>query len=129
VGENQGVRHILLADDDPLFLASMAKALRQGGYLVTEVGHFTAALAALEDATNKPDMLVTDVVMPGSVNGVALSRMARLRCPGMPTVYVTGYSVPDMHQTDFGPFLRKPISATDLIAAIEAEFAKHAAAP
>jgi CheY-like chemotaxis protein len=120
------MRHILLVDDDPVFLAAMAKALGLGGYRVTTADHVAPALAVLEDAENKPDALVTDLVMPQSVHGVALSRMARLRHRAIPTVYLTGYDLPDIDEQLDGPLLRKPVEPEQLIAAIEAEVARRA---
>jgi CheY-like chemotaxis protein len=120
----QPSRHILFVDDDPVFLSSMAEALRREGYRVTPAGHFNPALTALEDATDKPDVLVTDIVMPGSVNGVALARMARLRHHKISAVYMSGYDIPGVDREAFGPVLRKPMEPAELIAAIEAEFAR-----
>ena len=51
------------------------------------------ALEVLE-AERPIDLLITDIVMPGSVNGIALSRMARLRRRDLKVVYLTGYNVP-----------------------------------
>jgi CheY-like chemotaxis protein len=118
-------RHILLVDDDPIFLASMADALRFSGYRVTTAEHFSTALNTVEGA-EKPDVLVTDLVMPRSVNGLALGRMVRLRHPRVATVFLTGYNVPALEQEAFGPELRKPVEPAQLIAAIEAECARRA---
>lgn len=104
----------------------MAKALRQSRYRVTTAEHFTAALNVLE-STDKPDILVTDLVMPRSVNGVALSRMARLRHPKVATVFISGHDVPGIEAEKFGSLLRKPIKPSQLIGAVEAEFARRAA--
>src|ERR1700744_3922607 len=87
-------RHVLLVDDAGVFLAAMAKVLRQAGYRVTAAEHFSAAISALEDVDNKPDLLVTDIAMPHGVNGVALGRMARIRPQAMPIVSLTGYDFP-----------------------------------
>src|SRR5579872_3214860 len=119
-------RHILLVDDDPIFLVAMAEALRQSRYRVTTAEHFNEALNVLE-SDDKPDILVADIVMPRSINGVALARMARLRHPKVATVFITGYVVPELEQMSFGPLLRKPIEPAQLIAAIEAEHARRAA--
>ena len=118
-------RHVLIVDDDASFLAAMAAALRQAGYRVTTAEHFSTALNALDDRDNAPDMLVTDVVMPSSINGIALGRMAHMRYRDMPVVYVTGFDLPVNDQAGLGPLLRKPIAAEQLIEAIEAEFSKR----
>lgn len=118
-------RHILLVDDDPLFLASMTQALRQNRYRVTTAEHFAAALDLLESA-DEPSILVADLVIPRSINGVLLARMARLRQPSIATIFVTGYRMPDMEQMALGPVLQKPVEPAELIATIEAECARRA---
>lgn len=119
-------RHILLVDDDLMFLSAMADGLRKAGYRITEARHFSTALEALENADDKPDALVVDIVMPDSVNGIALGRMARLRNRAIPIIYLTGYDVPGVQDLASGPLLRKPLEPERLMAAIEAEFAKLA---
>jgi CheY-like chemotaxis protein len=73
-------QHVLIVDDDPVFLSAMVRVLRRAGYRVTTAVHFDPALTLLEGA-DKPNVLVTDIMMPQSINGVALARMARLRHP------------------------------------------------
>lgn len=118
-------RHILLVDDDPVFLSSIAEALQQSRYRVTTAEHFAPALDLLE-STDKPDILVADIVMPHSINGVALARMARLRHPSIATIFITDHYLPELEQMAIGPVLRKPVDPAQLIAAIEAERARRA---
>jgi CheY-like chemotaxis protein len=109
-------RHILLADDDLVFLTGIADLLRHGGYRVTEARHFTTALSALDNADDRPDILVTDIVMPRSINGVALGRMARMRYPHLPVIYLTAYDVGRaVDQETSGTIIRKPIEAAKLL--------------
>jgi two-component system cell cycle sensor histidine kinase/response regulator CckA len=118
-------RHILVVGDDPIFLAAMTETLRQSRYRVTTAEHFDAALNLLE-SPDKPDILVTDIVMPRSINGVVLARMARLRHPKLAAVFITGHRMIELEQMTFGPVLRKPIEPAQLIAAMEAEHARRA---
>jgi hypothetical protein len=62
--------------------------------------------------------------MPGSVNGVALARMARMRHPETPVMDMTAYHIPGVEKEAFSPLLRKPMEPLQLIAAIEEEFAR-----
>lgn len=103
----------------------MGEALRQGRYRVTTAEHFNVALDLLE-SNDKPDILVTDIVMPRSINGVALARMARLRHPSVAAIFLTGFNVPELELMAFGPMLRKPVEPAQLIGAIEAEIARRA---
>lgn len=65
--------HALLVDDDPVFLLATAEMLRRAGFRVQTADHFNPALSILE-GTDSPDVLVTDIVMPSSINGIALAR-------------------------------------------------------
>jgi hypothetical protein len=52
------------------------------------------------------------------VNGLALSRMARMRRLGLPVIYISGYDIPGFEHEALGTLLRKPISDELLLAEI-----------
>ncbi|MEJ0020112.1 MAG: response regulator [Acetobacteraceae bacterium] len=100
--------HILVVDDDATFGEVLCRVLRSDGYQARLAGEFRSALEILE--SDQPvDLLLVDIVMPDSVNGVALSRMARLRRRNLKVVYITGYSIPGAEREALGPILRKPV--------------------
>ena len=74
-------------------------------------------LQALE-STDNVDLLITDIVFPGGVNGIALARMARLRRPGLPVIYMTGYDFPGLPEQAVGLVLHKPIDDKMLLDAV-----------
>lgn len=115
VGERQrDVIHILVVDDDPLYREAMGQVLQREGYTVSLTADFRGALEILE--TERPvDLMLVDIVMPDRVNGVALSRMARLRRKDLKVIYVTGYSIPGVDREALGPILRKPVDDGVLI--------------
>jgi two-component system, OmpR family, response regulator len=110
--------HILLVDDDQTFGESMGKLLRGHGFDVSLAFDFREALSVLE-RERQVDMLLVDVVMPSSVNGIALSRMARLRQRDLKVIYVTGYDIPGIETEALGPILKKPIDGSELICDVE----------
>jgi len=110
--------HILLVDDDEVACMALGQILRKAGFDVTSAMGFQSALEVLE-AERPVDLLVTDLVMPAGINGIALSRMARLRRHNLKVVYVTGYEVPGAAREALGPILRKPIDEALLIEQIE----------
>jgi CheY-like chemotaxis protein len=61
--------------------------------------------------------------MPSGVNGIALSRMARLRRHDLKVVYLTGYNIPGVEREALGPILKKPIDDATLIREVEAALA------
>lgn len=105
---------ILLVDDDEIFRHAAARCLENGGLDVTVAPDYREALPILESDV-PVDVLVTDVVMPDRVNGLALARMARLRRPSLKIIYVTGYDIPQITDEALGPVLLKPIDNERLL--------------
>jgi len=83
-------RPILLVDDDPSVRDTTAELLRTLGYAVIQAGGGRAALDCLRSAPEIA-LLLTDVVMP-DMNGPALAEAARAMRPGLPVVFMSGYS-------------------------------------
>jgi CheY-like chemotaxis protein len=106
--------HILVVDDDPTFGEAVCQVLRGNGYGVTLATNFSPVLEIL-DSGQPVDLLLIDIVMPDSVNGIALSRMARLRRRGLKVIYLTGYDLPGIDHDPLGPILRKPVDNQVLI--------------
>ncbi|MGG5811861.1 response regulator [Falsiroseomonas sp. CW058] len=108
-------------DDEPAVRAVLAGGLALHGHQVTEAGGAGEALALLE-AGERPEVLVTDLAMPGEMDGLALIRAVRDRLPGLPAILITGHAG-DAAQGALaavageGPFavLRKPVGI-DMVA-------------
>jgi CheY-like chemotaxis protein len=108
---------ILVVDDDPAFGDATARVLRAAGFEVFLAPDHRLALEDLE-STRPIDLLITDIVMPDRVNGVALSRMARMRRPELKVIYLTAYDIPGVEDEAAGPVLRKPIDEDRLVAEV-----------
>ena len=108
---------ILVVDDDPAFGDSTARVLRAAGFEVFLAADHRLALEDLE-STRPIDLLITDIVMPDRVNGIALSRMARMRRPELKVIYLTAYDIPGVEDEAAGPVLRKPIDEDRLVAEV-----------
>jgi CheY-like chemotaxis protein len=108
---------ILVVDDDPAFGDSTARVLRAAGFEVFLAPDHRLALEDLE-STRPIDLLITDIVMPDHVNGIALSRMARMRRPELKIIYLTGYDIPGLEDEAVGLVLSKPIDDEQLIAEV-----------
>jgi len=67
------------------------ETLEAFGYTVVAVADGAAALAAL-DAHPQIDLLLTDVILPGSMDGRAIAREACARRPVLDVVYMSGYA-------------------------------------
>jgi CheY-like chemotaxis protein len=66
--------------------------LKSLGYEVTGAGDGTTGLAAFAAAAAPFDLLLTDVVVPGPMNGKALADEVQRRWPGTKLVFMSGYS-------------------------------------
>jgi CheY-like chemotaxis protein len=111
-----------VVDDDLAFGDATAKMLRAAGFDVCVAPDHRLALEDLE-STRRIDLLITDIVMPEHVNGVALSRMAQMRRPGLKVIYLTAYDIPGVEDEANGPVLRKPIDDEHLIAKVRSVLA------
>ncbi len=80
---------IWIADDDDSIRFVLATALRDAGYRVRDFAAGDAVLAAL--ATARPDILLTDVRMPGD-DGLALLRQWRQTEPAIPVIVMSAYT-------------------------------------
>jgi CheY-like chemotaxis protein len=106
--------HILVVEDDPACREALGRVLQREGYDVSLTADFRGALEILE--SDQPiALMLSDIVMPDRVNGIALSRMARLRRRDIKVVYMTGYNIPGIDREALGPILRKPIDDQVLI--------------
>jgi PAS domain S-box-containing protein len=87
-----GTERVLVVEDEPQVRASVVRQLRSLGYAVSETADGAAAIAAFETAPLPYDLLLTDVVMPGPLNGRALADEVRRRWPAAKIVFVSGYA-------------------------------------
>jgi two-component system NtrC family sensor kinase len=114
-----GHGHILLVEDN-LDIAEVTRAsLEEIGFRVTHVAEARGALAALESGAAF-DLIFSDIVMPGDLNGVDLARIVRSQHPSLPVLLATGYSAVAQAAMDEGfTILRKPYGTVELNATIE----------
>jgi len=113
-GADAGKCRILVVEDDRTFGETLCQVLDREGYHATLATDFQAALEILE-AEQPLDLMLVDIVMPDGVNGIALSRMARLRRRDLKVVYITGYNIPGVDREALGPILQKPVDNQLLI--------------
>ncbi|RZL48174.1 MAG: response regulator [Variovorax sp.] len=82
-------RRIVVIDDDAGVRDVIVQGLRDEGYLVSEAADGESGLQRIEDFS--PALAVIDFLMPG-LNGAEVARIAQARHPGLPIVFVSGYS-------------------------------------
>ncbi len=82
---------VLVVDDEPVVRMLVIDALQELGYAAIEAGDGGAGLRHIE-AQGRIDLLVTDVGLPGGMNGRQLADLARLRRPGLKVLFITGFA-------------------------------------
>jgi two-component system, cell cycle sensor histidine kinase and response regulator CckA len=113
----RGEETILIVEDEESLRSVTQKFLSDKGYQVVVAEDFQKALEASENNPRHIDLLMTDVVLPGSSGPKLADRLATSR-PEMKVLFVSGYTADalvhgDLHRTDFA-FLSKPFSLNTL---------------
>jgi CheY-like chemotaxis protein len=103
---------VLVVEDNPDVSVVSASMLKQLGYVVHTVPNADAALNAL--AKDNIDLVVSDIVMAGEIDGMALARLLRTRKPDLPVLLVTGYSEAASEAGSEFTVLYKPFQLADL---------------
>jgi CheY-like chemotaxis protein len=108
-----GAAEVLLVDDNEAVRATAAAYLRDGGFAVLEAGDAAGALRILE--ANAVKAVVTDIVMPGEMDGTGLADTIRTMRPGLPVLLVSGFSerAAEAHARGF-QVISKPYGLPDL---------------
>ena len=117
-----GKRKILIVDDEPA-LAELVRAwARNAGHTAVLAGSADDALTIL--AAKSFDIMLTDIMMPGSLDGIGLAEKTSILYPAMKAVLMSGYSKETAtHRADIPwPLLVKPFHKDDFYAAVEAAY-------
>jgi DNA-binding response OmpR family regulator len=114
----------LLVEDEGPVRELARQVLTRHGYRVIEAADGAAALRGWEENSGQVDLLFSDVVMPGELNGKALALCLTQRKPGLPVLLTSGYSA-DLLGEDVASLwrdtlLRKPYHPRQLLASIRA---------
>lgn len=123
---------VAIVDDDASVRVSLRRLCVVFGLSATAYASGGELLAALDSGAPRIDCLLLDAQMPG-MNGLELRRHLVARGERIPTIVITAGDVPEGLAQDADPdivgYLRKPFSATDLLAVIEQALGARAPAP
>jgi len=109
---------VLLIEDNPEVASASAGLLEQLGYTVRWAPNAEAALKEIEK--DGIDLVFSDIVMPGRLDGLGLARLIKKKHPGLPILLATGYSEAAHNADKDFPILRKPYQVHELSKAITA---------
>jgi len=116
VSEMAGTGTVLLVEDNPDVASVSSSLLEQLGYTVRRVSDAEAALREIE--RDGVDLVFSDIVMPGKIDGLSLARRLRQIRPDLPILLATGYSDAAADVRGDFPILRKPYEIHQLSQAI-----------
>ncbi len=120
----QGSATILVVEDNVAVGEVSAMLLEQLGYTVKQVDRPAAALEML--ARNEDiDLVFSDIVMPGDMDGLTLAREVRDRYPSLPVILATGYSSAAERAGMEFPIIRKPYDHNTLGLAVKMALASE----
>jgi CheY-like chemotaxis protein len=119
-GANTG-EVILVVEDEEAVRSMTARLLESQGYQVVVAGDGAEALAAIRQRAGRLDLVVTDVAMP-VMNGRELAEQLRRLRPGLPVLFMSGYTDDEMVRRGLiepsQPFLSKPFTPDILAGAV-----------
>jgi CheY-like chemotaxis protein len=129
LGQLRGTESVLAVDDSHELRALIGQQMRSLGYRVTLAASGDEALTILEEDAGRFDILVSDIMMPGKLDGLALARMARVRWPELRVLLVSGYAGTGALEDEAAafPLLRKPYRKMQLAQSVRLALAGRGA--
>lgn len=111
---------VLAVDDNPDILELVGEYLRNNSYHVDTAKSAAEALGIIRGG-NVPQVLVSDIVMPGTIDGVELAKIVRRTYPNVGIILMTGWSLDQDHEFTC---LTKPFRLPELTERITAFLAR-----
>jgi len=108
---------VLVVEDDPLIREFVVEALREEGFDVIQAAEGEEALEWCR--RQSADVLVTDVRLPGKVDGWQIAERCREHHPELPVIYATGFSPVTPRPVPGGVFLQKPFHPDEIVNAVK----------
>jgi PAS domain S-box-containing protein len=112
---------VLVVEDEPAVRQLVRRSLEAVGLTVLEAENGQQALEVVSTRRERPRLVLTDVIMPG-LNGRELSERLATTQPGLPVLFMSGYTGDDVHARSLLPeqaaFIQKPFGPEELVAKV-----------
>jgi PAS domain S-box-containing protein len=115
-GSSKSLGRVLIVEDDTFVAELAADMLGELGFESMVVHSAKEALERMAGG-DRPELVFTDIVMPGGLTGIELARKLRQRFPELPILLTTGYSE-QVAATQGFPVLQKPYELHSLASAV-----------
>jgi DNA-binding NtrC family response regulator len=117
-------KRILLVEDELLIRLLVGDELRNAGYDVIEAANANEALTVLRSLV-RVDLIISDVRMPGSLDGLGLLAIVRETFPTLPVIITSGHLESRLPIADGAArFLAKPFAMDAVVSAVQMELAR-----
>ncbi len=114
-------KHILVVEDDEVYLSAISAILSHEGFRVSEASDGESALKMLTENSETADLLITDIRMPG-MNGITLIKAVREYGIRIPAIAVSGdvdrKTAEKLFEIGCGDYLEKPFTRAELLSKI-----------
>lgn len=111
---------ILVVEDDPLILEFLCEILQEEGFVVEPQSSADAAAGYLEQHADQVALLLTDITMPGKLNGADLANQFGDRWPDKPIMIMSGFETPETSGVRHAvSFIKKPWALGQLLDCVE----------
>lgn len=118
---------VLIVDDESGVREIAARILERGGFQVIQASSGAAAIALVEQQ-GLPQIVLTDLMMPG-MGGAEMARIMSERWPALPIVFMSGFSKEELHRqgamNSDGDLIEKPFTPDRLLEAVTGALALH----
>jgi CheY-like chemotaxis protein len=104
---------ILVVEDEVLVRLMVGESLREQGFFVIEAANADEAITVLGSAT-PIDLVLTDIEMPGTTNGIGLARFIRSAFPRLKIVLTSAYAISAADGGAADAFIRKPFNVAEI---------------
>ncbi len=114
---------VLVVEDEAMVRLALSDYLQDCGFVVLDVGNASEAVAVLQTRAFDVDVVLTDVRMPGEMDGFALARWIRQHHPGLPVLITTGDKTKAetvMDLCEKNPIIEKPHDFKVVLARVRA---------
>jgi len=109
------VIRVLIVDDDPVTQEIVVAVFADADFVISTASNAQVALDKLE--RDDFDLMVTDMVQPGGLDGLELVKYARIRHPSLKSLFISGGAGPIQDDPDLDDFVGSPFEAANCSAA------------
>ena len=116
---------VLVVEDEPAVRSLARRSLESMGVAVFEAENGREALEILARTDTQPQLVLTDVIMPG-LNGRELAEAIAVRHPGLPVLFMSAYAEDDLARSllpEQSTYIQKPFAPDTLVAQVRAALA------